>query len=68
MKACYSFKYPYIASMKKQEYLNKFSQINDTFGYWSAEMLDLNNKCIDIKGYDTYCKWHDEAKLNNELK
>jgi len=60
----------YIRYMKTiKEYKTQLEQAINTHGYWSEQVQELNNLCIELFDYSKYIKAQNEVKLKlNKMK
>ena len=47
--------------MTKKEYAKKLNEAIEKYGYWSDEVLDLNNKAIETLGFAESYRIHDRV-------
>lgn len=54
--------------MTSKEYKTKLRLFIDQFGFWSNEVFNLNNDCINEHGLSKYLKWHQEVVYDSKYK
>lgn len=48
----------------KSDYIKTLTSLINLYGYWSNEVMQLNNQAIELFGYHNYVKYHNEVKAN----